>query len=38
MQSVWERAPKHDTSTGTIVNASPGGAPPMRMLYMREIR
>lgn len=37
MQGVWERAPKHDNS-GVIVNQSPGGAPPMRMLYMREIR
>jgi hypothetical protein len=37
MQSVWERAPKH-ANDGTIANASPGGAPPMRMLYMREIR
>ncbi len=38
MQAVWERAPKHDTTSGEIVNKSDGGAPPMRMLYMREIR
>jgi len=38
MQAVWERAPKHDVETGEIVNASPGGAPPVRMLYLREIR
>lgn len=38
MQAVWERAPKHDTTTGEIVNSSSGGAPPMKMLYMREIR
>jgi hypothetical protein len=38
MQAVWERAPKHDVETGEIKNASPGGAPPMRMLYMRELR
>ena len=38
MQAVWERAPKHNTTNGVIENASLGGAPPMRMLYMREIR
>lgn len=38
MQAVWERAPRHDTTSGEIVNRSSGGAPPMRMIYMREIR
>jgi hypothetical protein len=36
-QAVWERAPKHDTN-GIISNASSGGAPPLRLLYMRELR
>jgi hypothetical protein len=36
-QAVWERAPKHDLD-GTISNASAGGAPPLRLLYMRELR
>jgi hypothetical protein len=36
-QAVWERAPKHDTN-GIISNASAGGAPPLRLLYMRELR
>jgi hypothetical protein len=36
-QAVWERAPKHNLD-GTINNASLGGAPPLRLLYMRELR
>jgi hypothetical protein len=36
-QAVWERAPKHNLD-GTISNASSGGAPPLRLLYMRELR
>jgi hypothetical protein len=36
-QAVWERAPKHDTN-GIISNASSGGVPPLRLLYMRELR
>jgi hypothetical protein len=36
-QAVWERAPKHSLD-GTISNASSGGAPPLRLLYMRELR
>ena len=36
-QAVWERAPKH-TMDGSITNASSGGAPPLRLLYMRELR
>jgi hypothetical protein len=36
-QAVWERAPKHDLD-GTISNASSGGAPPLRLLYLRELR
>jgi hypothetical protein len=38
MQAVLERAPKHNVETGDIENASPGGAPPLRLLYLREIR
>lgn len=37
MQAVLERAPKHNLD-GTISNGSPGGAPPMRLLYLRELR
>jgi len=36
-QAVWERAPKHNLD-GTISNASSGGAPPLRLLYLRELR
>ena len=36
-QAVWERAPKHRMD-GSITNASSGGAPPLRLLYMRELR
>jgi len=37
LQAVYERAPEYDESTGAITN-SPTGAPPMRQLYLRELR
>ncbi len=37
LQSVYERAPAYDEATGAITN-SPTGAPPMRQLYLRELR
>ena len=37
LQAVYERAPVHDATTGAITN-SPTGAPPMRQLYLRELR
>ena len=37
LQAVYERAPRHNESTGAITN-SPTGAPPMRQLYLRELR
>ena len=36
LQAVYERAPLYD-SDGTIIN-SPTGAPPMRQLFLRELR
>jgi len=36
LQSVYERAPQYDSS-GNITNGT-GGAPPMRQLYLRELR
>jgi hypothetical protein len=38
LQAVYERAPLYDETTGAITNGSPNGAPPMRLLYMRELR
>ncbi len=37
LQAVYERAPLYDESTGAITN-SPTGAPPMRQLFLRELR
>lgn len=37
LQAVYERAPQYDEATGSITN-SPTGAPPMRQLYLRELR
>ncbi|MEI8313025.1 MAG: hypothetical protein WCH98_19940 [Verrucomicrobiota bacterium] len=37
MQAVYERAPLYDEATGAITNGS-SGAPPMRQLYLREIK
>lgn len=37
LQAVFERAPGYDESTGAITN-SPGGAPAIRQLYLRELR
>ena len=37
LQSVYERAPQYDEATGAITNGT-GGAPPMRQLYLRELR
>lgn len=38
LQAVYERAPKHNETTGAITNGSATGAPPMRQLYLRELR
>ncbi|MFZ4778898.1 MAG: hypothetical protein ACOYM3_26320 [Terrimicrobiaceae bacterium] len=37
LQSVYERAPAYNEASGAITN-SPTGAPPMRQLYLRELR
>ena len=37
LQAVYERAPEYNESTGAITN-TPTGAPPMRQLYLRELR
>lgn len=37
LQAVYERAPAYDESSGAITN-SPTGAPPMRQIYLRELR
>ena len=37
LQSVYERAPQYNEATGAITNGS-SGAPPMRQLYLRELR
>ena len=37
-QSVYERAPQYNEATGAITNGSANGAPPMRQLYLRELR
>ncbi len=37
LQAVYERAPQYDETTGAITN-SPTGAPPMRQLFLRELR
>ncbi|MEI6035822.1 MAG: hypothetical protein WCS65_16270 [Verrucomicrobiae bacterium] len=37
LQAVYERAPQYDEATGAITNGA-GGAPPMRQLYLRELR
>jgi len=37
LQAVYERAPEYNEATGAITN-SPTGAPPMRQLYLRELR
>lgn len=37
LQSVYERAPLYNEATGAITN-SPSGAPPMRQLFLRELR
>ena len=38
LQAVYERAPQYDETTGAITNGSTGGAPPMRQLFLRELR
>ena len=38
MQAVYERAPQYNEATGAITNGSSTGAPPMRQLYLRELR
>jgi hypothetical protein len=38
IQAVYERAPKHNETTGAITNGAANGAPPMRQLYLRELR
>ena len=41
LQSVYERAPLYNETTGTITNGPSSGAPsvpPMRQLYLRELR
>jgi hypothetical protein len=38
MQAVYERAPQYNEATGAITNGSTTGAPPMRQLYLRELR
>jgi hypothetical protein len=38
MQAVYERAPHYNESTGAITNGAASGAPPMRQLYLRELR
>ncbi|MEI6035433.1 MAG: hypothetical protein WCS65_14275 [Verrucomicrobiae bacterium] len=38
LQSVYERAPQYDETSGAITNGSASGAPPMRQLYLRELR
>lgn len=37
LQAVYERAPEYQEATGAITN-SPTGAPPMRQLFLRELR
>ncbi len=37
LQAVYERAPEYNEATGAITN-SPTGAPPMRQLFLRELR
>jgi hypothetical protein len=38
LQAVYERAPEYNEATGAITNGSATGAPPMRQLYLRELR
>ena len=38
MQSVYERAPQYNEATGAITNGATTGAPPMRQLYLRELK
>lgn len=38
LQAVYERAPGYNEATGAITNGSSTGAPPMRQLYLRELR
>jgi len=38
LQAVYERAPEYNEATGAITNGSGTGAPPMRQLYLRELR
>lgn len=37
LQAVYERAPQYNETTGAITN-SPTGAPPMKQLFLRELR
>ena len=37
-QAVYERAPQYNETTGAITNGATTGAPPMRQLYLRELR
>ena len=38
MQAVYERAPQYNEATGAITNGATTGAPPMRQVYLRELR
>ena len=38
MQAVYERAPQYNEATGAITNGATTGAPPMRQLYLRELK
>ena len=38
LQAVYERAPQYNETTGAITNGSTNGAPPMRQLFLRELR
>jgi hypothetical protein len=40
LQAVYERAPQYNEATGAITNGPSGAAsvPPMRQLYLRELR
>lgn len=38
LQAVYERAPLYNEDTGAITNGGITGAPPMRQLFLRELR
>ena len=38
LQAVYERAPQYNEATGAIINGGDSGAPPMRQLFLRELR